>query len=489
MSLAATPAGYVDAKTCKEQVGRLRNKPENKKCFDCPAKNPRWCSATYGVFICLDCSGRHRSLGTHLSYVRSAEMDTWKPEHLKAMFLGGNKKALDYFKSHGWSTSGSQDFEEKYKSGAAKRYHRQLYKEVERADLDELLHSNKPSLQKKKLSASELGGDRGLEDLIRQSTPPPSRGGTPPPSARATTPPARVVTPTDSIQRPLSSVSNPECVSPRHPTPLESSLQTTGTAPAAKAPVPKQTAAPAPKAPVAATPSNGTKDLETKPMVGLMLGTKTDGSKTSDVKKKAASLTKGKRRPATKKKGGLGATRVTGTTSKATKEDLADLMKEPTVALAPPIQQPEPSGPTSKYTGRTAGAAASSSTSSSKPSSGGFSITGGGKNAAESTNVSEQLDRFKNAKGISSDAFFRSEQETYEERQQREQMMNKFSASSSISSDAYFGREQEPETGGGRLRGFSSSSGENLASAADFFSELGSKVKADIASVASRYTS
>ena len=71
----------------------LQSRPENKVCSDCPVKNPQWASVSYGVFMCLECSGKHRSLGVHISYVRSVNMDEWKPKEIKKMQLGGNRNA------------------------------------------------------------------------------------------------------------------------------------------------------------------------------------------------------------------------------------------------------------------------------------------------------------------------------------------------------------------------------------------------------------
>ena len=43
-----------------------------------------------GALICIECSGIHRNLGTHLSRVRSLELDEWSTEFVQVMTSIGN---------------------------------------------------------------------------------------------------------------------------------------------------------------------------------------------------------------------------------------------------------------------------------------------------------------------------------------------------------------------------------------------------------------
>jgi hypothetical protein len=48
---------------------------------------PVWMSVNIGCFICLECSGAHRRLGTHISQVRSVTLDILKAEQLQVHSL------------------------------------------------------------------------------------------------------------------------------------------------------------------------------------------------------------------------------------------------------------------------------------------------------------------------------------------------------------------------------------------------------------------
>ncbi|XP_051948180.1 arf-GAP with GTPase, ANK repeat and PH domain-containing protein 1-like isoform X3 [Xyrauchen texanus] len=71
----------------------IRNAKGNDLCVDCEAPNPTWASLNLGALICIECSGIHRNLGTHLSRVRSLDLDDWPRELTKVLTAIGNHMA------------------------------------------------------------------------------------------------------------------------------------------------------------------------------------------------------------------------------------------------------------------------------------------------------------------------------------------------------------------------------------------------------------
>ncbi|KAM6100952.1 LOW QUALITY PROTEIN: arf-GAP with GTPase, ANK repeat and PH domain-containing protein 2 [Pterocles gutturalis] len=83
----------MDSQSEAVAIQAIRNARGNSLCVDCGAPNPTWASLNLGALICIECSGIHRNLGTHLSRVRSLDLDDWPRELTLVLTSIGNATA------------------------------------------------------------------------------------------------------------------------------------------------------------------------------------------------------------------------------------------------------------------------------------------------------------------------------------------------------------------------------------------------------------
>eukprot|EP01084_Bolivina_argentea_P163741 284808_1 len=81
----------------KAAFDTLLSQSSNKTCIDCNAFNPQWASVNNGCFMCIKCAGNHRSMGVHITFVRSVTMDGWSKTQLQRVKRGGNGKLKQFW--------------------------------------------------------------------------------------------------------------------------------------------------------------------------------------------------------------------------------------------------------------------------------------------------------------------------------------------------------------------------------------------------------
>ena len=81
----------------KIEMEKILSKPSNQICFDCGSKFPKWSSPYLGIVICYECAARHRSYGSHISFVRSIDLDKWTRKQLRSLEITGNDFTKEKF--------------------------------------------------------------------------------------------------------------------------------------------------------------------------------------------------------------------------------------------------------------------------------------------------------------------------------------------------------------------------------------------------------
>ncbi|XP_072263274.1 arf-GAP with GTPase, ANK repeat and PH domain-containing protein 2 isoform X3 [Pyxicephalus adspersus] len=158
----------LDSQSEAVAIQAIRNAKGNNFCVDCNAPNPTWASLNLGALICIECSGIHRNLGTHLSRVRSLDLDDWPLELTLVLTYIGNEMANSIWETttQGRTKPTPDSSREERESWIRAKYEqrlflaplkspgiplvKQLFKSVQEKDLSNVLlllaHSNKEQI-------------------------------------------------------------------------------------------------------------------------------------------------------------------------------------------------------------------------------------------------------------------------------------------------------------------------------------------------------
>ncbi|XP_071990938.1 arf-GAP with GTPase, ANK repeat and PH domain-containing protein 2 isoform X2 [Engystomops pustulosus] len=119
----------MDSQSEAVAIQAIRNAKGNNLCVDCNAPSPTWASLNLGALICIECSGIHRNLGTHLSRVRSLDLDDWPLELTLVLTSIGNETANSIWEmtTHGRTKPNPDSSREERESWIRAKYEQRLF--------------------------------------------------------------------------------------------------------------------------------------------------------------------------------------------------------------------------------------------------------------------------------------------------------------------------------------------------------------------------
>lgn len=93
----------------------------NLYCLDCKSNQSRYCSLTFGVFLCKDCAMNHKKLlGRERSFIKNVGTDKWDDFQVRFLQIGGNKAFMNFLALYGLENE--SNIRIKYLNKAAQYY-------------------------------------------------------------------------------------------------------------------------------------------------------------------------------------------------------------------------------------------------------------------------------------------------------------------------------------------------------------------------------
>lgn len=136
-------------------TGFRERSEKNQRCFDCLQENPQWASVNHGILLCLSCTSQHRSMGNHVSTVRSVNLDIWNDKQIALMDKGGNDLLYVFFEKYDLN---AEDLVTRYNSKAA-QFYRKLLSAMASNDLEQIamVESTRPSYEEGRVPSESTG--------------------------------------------------------------------------------------------------------------------------------------------------------------------------------------------------------------------------------------------------------------------------------------------------------------------------------------------